>query len=290
MLMRAILICPDERNGVAALAGWAPLSNLPILDKSLLEYWLEHLAVLGAKEVDILSSDRPDEVRNHVGDGARWGIRITVQAEKCEWEVDDVRVRYQTDKPSLWLTAPNDVVLMDYLPGLPHLPIFRSYLDWFTAGRALMPKALTADRIGVRELTSGIWVGLHIHVAMDAKLIAPCWIGENVWIEAGAVIGPDAVLERNAFVAKGAEISKSIIGPETFVGQFTEIHNSIALGDTLVNWERDSYVKITDEFLLSSLHPHRSSPASAKISAILRVRDYVSQVLTSVFAESGPRP
>jgi NDP-sugar pyrophosphorylase family protein len=285
--MKAILICPDERAGVAALAESAPLSNVPFLGQSLVEYWLAHLAALGAKEVLVLAVDRPDQVRACVGDGARWGLQVIVQPEKRERTLEEARSKHQ-ELPATWLPAPNDVNLMDHLPGLPQLPLITNYADWFAAARAFMPQALTPDRIGVREVKPGVWVGLQTHVAADAQLIAPCWIGERAWIEAGAVIGPNAVLEREVFVARGAEVSHSVIGPQTFVGQFTEVRNSIAWGSMLVNWERDSCLRVTDEFLLCALHAHRAPPAPPKASALLRLREYLNQVMTSVFAESDP--
>ena len=53
--MKSVLICPAERAAVARLAEVAPLVNLPILGESLVEYWLEHLAARGAKEVRLLA-------------------------------------------------------------------------------------------------------------------------------------------------------------------------------------------------------------------------------------------
>jgi hypothetical protein len=53
--MKALLICPDERFGLAALAEWVPLANLSVLGKTLVAYWLEHLATLGAQEVLVLA-------------------------------------------------------------------------------------------------------------------------------------------------------------------------------------------------------------------------------------------
>ena len=285
--MRALLISPDERKSVAQLAEHAPLAILPILGKSLVEYWLAHLAALGAEEVLVLAVDRPGQVRDAVGDGARWGLRVTVLAEKRELTPDEARAKHQADGAA-WLPAPNDVNLLDYLPGLPQRPLFTSYTDWFAAVRELLPNALTPDRIGVHELRPGVWVGMHAHIAADVKLIAPCWIGERAWIEAGVVIGPNAVLEREVVIARGAEVSQSVIGPQTFVGQFTEVRNSLACGSTLVNWERDSCLKVTDEFLLCSLHPHHPPPTPPKASALLRLREYVTQLLTSVFAQSDP--
>src|SRR5947207_3108663 len=47
--MKALLICPSERPGVAELAEAAPLSNIPLLGATLLEYWLTYLAGNGCK-------------------------------------------------------------------------------------------------------------------------------------------------------------------------------------------------------------------------------------------------
>ena len=285
--MKALLICPDERAGVAALAESAPLSNVPFLGQSLVEYWLAHLAALGAKEVLVLAVDRPDQVRACVGDGARWGLQVIVQPEKRECTLDEARAKHQ-DLQATWLPAPHDINLMDHLPGLPQVPLITSYADWFAAARAFMPQALTPDRIGVRELKPGVWVGLRAHVAPDAKLIAPCWIGERAWIEAGAVIGPDAVLEREVFIARGAEVAHSVIGPQTFVGQFTEVRNSIAWGSMLVNWERDSCVRVPDAFLLCSREPHRAPRPPAKAAAKQRLRELVVEMPPAMCAEFDP--
>lgn len=282
--MRSLLICPDERRGIAALTGSAPLPNVHILGKNLVGYWLEHLKVLGAKEVLVLAVDRPELVRAEVGDGARWGVRVIVQQEKNELTSVEARMKHQSRDPENWLPAPHDVVLMDHLPGRPQLPLTTSYADWYAGTQVMIPGALTSDRIGVRELKPGVWAGLHSHVDPDARLVGPCWIGEHAWIEAGAVIGPNAVLENEVFIARGAEVSHSVIGPKTFVGQFTEVRNSIAWGSTLINWERDSSLKVSDEFLLCSLdhHPARPVPAElpAPTSAMVRLHKYVTQLLT----------
>lgn len=285
--MKALLICPDQRLGIAALAESAPLSNIPILGKSLVEYWVEHLATLGAKEVMVLATDRPDQVRVRIGNGTRWGLRASVIPEKNELTLAEARRKHQADVAA-WLSAPNDVIAMNHLPGLPQHSLVTSYADWFAGVRALLPNALTPDRIGVRELKPGVWVGLNAHVPSSAKITGPCWIGERAWIEAGAAIGPNTVLEREVFIGRGAEVSHSVIGPETFVGQFTEIRNSIAWGSTLINWERDSCLRVPDAFLLCSREPKRIRAAPVAVPAALRHRDIVRELPTSPIGEFGP--
>jgi NDP-sugar pyrophosphorylase family protein len=286
--MKALLICPDERFGVAALAESAPLANTVILGKTLVEYWLEHLAAAGATEVLVLAVDRPEEVRAAIGGGARWGLRVTVKPEKCERTPDEARTLYKTGDAAAWLPVGKDVVLMEHLPGFPELPLFTSYADWYAAVQAWVPNALTPDRIGIREREPGIWVGLNAHVAADAHLIAPCWVGDGVWIETGAVVGPHAVLEREVCVARGAEVSHSVVQAETFVGQFTAVHRSIASGSTLINWQMDSCLKVPDAYLLCPREPQpsREQPAGNRAtclapgSASARFRQYVMRLLT----------
>ena len=90
---------------------------------------------------------------------------------------------------------------------------------------------------GVREIQPGIWAGLRTRIAPTAELKAPCWIGEDVQIGPHAVVGPMAILEDRVFVETGALVSHTWVGPDTYSGEFTALMNSMAWGDTLVNWE-----------------------------------------------------
>lgn len=256
--MKTLLICPGERDAVAALAETAPLSNVLILGKPLVEYWLEHLAEQGARHIYILATDRPEQVRELVGNGARWGLIVEVLPEVHEPTLDEARTRYQSDGDDGWLAAPQDVQLMDRLPRLPRHSLFSSYADWYAALQAWMPHAATPERIGVHTLKPGVWIGLHSHIEPGAELHGPLWIGDNVHIAAGAVVGPWTILENGAYVEEGAEISGSVIGSETLVGRYTEVRRSIAWGATLVNWKLNSWIKVPDPFLLCRLGKTRT--------------------------------
>ena len=257
--MKALLICPGEREAVAALAEAFPLSNLPILGKCLIEYWLEHLAELGAKQVCVLATDRPEQVRALVGDGARWGLQVEVLPEVRELTIEEARAKYRLSNPAEWLPGTDDAQLMDCLPGLPERALFTSYASWFAVLQAWMPHAATSDRIGVREIHPGVWAGLHARISPEAELCAPCWIGDDVHVGPGTVIGPHAVLENGAFVEGNAEVAYSVVGPETFIGNFLEVRRSIVQGSTLVNWKLCSCIKVSDEFLLCPLGRQRSA-------------------------------
>lgn len=255
--MKYVLICPGQRESVRPLAENAPLAAVPLLGESLVEYWLAHLAASGAaKEVRVLAHDRPERIEAIVGNGARWGLQVEVTAETRELTPAQVQIKYAKELPVAHDS--NSIAVLDHFPGLPERPLFTSYADWFAGLLAWLPRAKTGDRVGVKEVQPGVWVATHSSIARDAKLHAPCWIGTHCFIGPKAVIGPMTIIENGTLIEAGAEITNSVVGPDTLVGQFTEVRDSFAWGDMLINWKSNSSVRITDSFLLCAL---RRQPA-----------------------------
>jgi NDP-sugar pyrophosphorylase family protein len=251
--MKTLLICPAIRPALPQLADLRPLATFPILGECLVNHWVEHLAALGAREVIIVAADRAAQVRAAVGDGERWGVRIEVIESGLELTVAEAVAKYQSPGGAPWLPAPNDVILMSHLPGCAESPLFDSYASWFAGVAEWMPRALTPARVRVSEIRPGIWVGRRARVSPRAQLIAPCWIGDQVFVGPRAVIGPGAVIEDRAVVEVGARVTQSYVARDTFVGRMTSVVNSLALGSTLINWQTDSSLRVPDPFLLCSL-------------------------------------
>jgi NDP-sugar pyrophosphorylase family protein len=247
--MKKVLICPAERAAVASLSEAMPLAKLPILGKSVLEHWLEHLAVQGTKEVLVLAASRVGQLRRLVGDGERWGLRVEVRPETRELSVEEARHKYRLDTPG----SEGEAIVIDHLPQLPGQPLFESHAAWIASAERLLAKQLFPITIGLRELKPGVWVSRRVRIARDATLQGPCWIGENVWIDSGAIVGPGAIVEHRAFIGRGAEVVQSIIGPDTLVGEDTEVRTSIAFGGKLINWRTNSVLHVPDPWLLSGL-------------------------------------
>jgi len=262
--MKAVLICPGERPEVALLSVEAPLALAPALGYGVVEYWMSHLACAGVKQIVLLANDRPNQLREIVGHGSRWGVAAEVREESLELTSEHAAEKYG---------APATV--MDHFPGFPSYPLFASYQHWFAALENWMSRAETPDRVGLREVQPGIWVGLHGQISREATLRAPCWMGDHVFVGPGAVIGPGAVLENGAFIEAKAQIISSVIEPATFVGQYVQISHSVAWGGTVVNWQTGLENKISDAFLLCSLRPQR--PAAKTLSLRNRLGEWLAR-------------
>jgi NDP-sugar pyrophosphorylase family protein len=281
--MNALLICPDKNHAVSALGDIAPLANLPVFGKPLIEYWLERLMLKGAQDIHILAADRPEKVRAVVGNGSSWGLRVAVHPETHELTPDVARTKYRAQIEGEWLGSPDDATLINHLPGMPKPALFDNYAAWFAAMNALLPHAATPERIGIREIKPGVWVGLHSHIAPDAVLKAPCWIGENVFVGPRAVVGPSAILENRVCVERDSEIVHSVVGTDTFVGRGTEVRCSIAWGSTLINWRMDSCIKVAEPYLLCSLERHAFASLQGGVAS------KISAVIAALLPSSKPR-
>ncbi|MDB6108596.1 MAG: Nucleoside-diphosphate-sugar pyrophosphorylase [Pedosphaera sp.] len=251
--MKALLVCPAERPAVPLLQRSSPLVLLPLFGRCLLEYWLEQIVTLGASHVLVSAAHEAREVRALVGNGARWGLKAEVIVESCELTQTNARREYCGQSESAWLAAPNDVTVLDHFPGLPQHPLFQSYAGWFAALLEFLPHAVGPTRIGVRELKPGVWVGMFTRISPTAQLRPPCWIGERVRVGPHSIIGPMAIVEDRVVVESDCEISTSAVGAQTFVGKCTEVRDSLAWGDSLLNWRTESFVTVPDPFLLSAL-------------------------------------
>ena len=240
--MKAVLICPDQRPEVPFLSRSQPLALLPFLGEPLLDHALKRLGDEGVKEVRLIACDRPDEIRNFVGRGEKWGLVVAVDTVARE--------------PDPGAIKEDRVVVLDHVPGAPERKLFTGYRAWFEAlGRSLPEFA--AKQVGARELRPGVWTGLKARVSDDAQIEGPCWIGDNVWVRSGAQIGPNAFIEAGAMIDDRAIVVDSQVGAFTYIGQLTELRKSIAIGDGLLNWENGSSVVVVDEFLLGSLRGRR---------------------------------
>lgn len=259
-MMKALLICPADRQAVAFLAQHRPLALVPILGRPLLDLWLADLATRGARHVTILAADRPDQIRAAVGRGESWGLRLDVLPEKNESTPDQARARHRTGTD--WLPEPWDVVVLDRLPSDPS-PLWESCAAWFQIQLRQLTPSLP-QRIGMRELAPGIAIHLRARVSSSARLDPPCWIGAHAWIGPGVHLGANTIVEEAAYLDEGTEITNSLIAPYTYVGGFTEVRDSLAWGRDLLRWTTGAHTEIVDSFLLDDLtdrigRPRRSS-------------------------------
>ena len=255
--MKALLICPATPTQFSALSIELPLVEVPFLGQTLLEYWMAHLAVAGTHSVLVLVQDRPAEIEAMVGSGVRWGLDVKVVVQSSELTPEEALLKY-TPKLPLEPELPS-VAVLDHFPGQPEHCLFQTYNGFMQGLHRWMPRAFTPERVGMREVRPGIWVGTNSRVSAEADLHSPCWVGQSAVIGARAILGPGSIVEDGSFIEADGEVSASWVGPNTFVGRLARVTNSLVWGNRLINWQNGSVAVIPDPFVLSTLRRPRKA-------------------------------
>jgi NDP-sugar pyrophosphorylase family protein len=273
--MKTILICPNQANGIPVLADSKPLVTLPFLDERFISYWLQHLAEEKNREERLISTIPVNTIEEFTGNGSRWGLKLEFFHEVRELTPTEARRRYRPTYENDWPAEPNDVIVADHFPGVPGHKIFESHAHWFKGMGLWLPQLNATRRVGLREIEPGVWAGRRTRIARSARLLAPCWIGDNVRIGPDAFIGPMAFLEDQVVVDSRSMIVNSWVGPETFVGTLTELKDSLAWGTLLINWKTGSHTQIPDPFLLASLADDQGKKAAKSTFARVVQRPFI---------------
>jgi mannose-1-phosphate guanylyltransferase / phosphomannomutase len=77
------------------------------------------------------------------------------------------------------------------------------------------------------ELHPGLWLGKGSSVHPSARLEGPAFIGENCTIDRGVVVAPYTTIGANTQVAEWAEIERSVIGENAYLGPSVHVEGAV---------------------------------------------------------------
>lgn len=91
-------------------------------------------------------------------------------------------------------------------------------------------------RTNVGELMSSgyLYVAASALVHGSARIVPPCYIGENVTVGAGARVGPQVVLGAGVAVGEGTLVSESVLQAGVRIGDHCTVEHSVVVRDTTV--------------------------------------------------------
>lgn len=79
--MQTVILCGGMGTRIAPVARGLPKALLPVAGRPFIEHQFERLAACGMREVVLLTGVGGDLLETHVGDGARWGMRVAYSRE-----------------------------------------------------------------------------------------------------------------------------------------------------------------------------------------------------------------
>ena len=91
-------------------------------------------------------------------------------------------------------------------------------------------KTTVADMLGEQYL----YIAPSADIHAEARVVPPCYVGENVRVGAGARVGPLAVLGAGVVVAEGATILEAVIQSGVVIGAQAHVERSIIVRESSI--------------------------------------------------------
>ncbi|MBI1756183.1 MAG: glucose-1-phosphate thymidylyltransferase [Fimbriimonas ginsengisoli] len=161
--MKALILAGGKGSRLRPLTYSMAKQLVPVANKPVIEYGIEAIAAAGVKDFGIIVADTAKAIEEVVGDGSRWGVKVTYIAQP---EPLGLAHAVATAKPFLggdeFIMYLGDNMIKSPLDGL-----IREFQDPATASTILLTAVPNPSDFGVAELKEG-----HV-VRLEEKPKAP---------------------------------------------------------------------------------------------------------------------
>jgi hypothetical protein len=266
---------------------------LKIVNKSLLEYVLDLLTLLGITEVRIVSDSSIKAIEKSIGDGAKWGSNISYALARPEDSLKNVYLKNFSFCKESSLLIWNGFFFAQY-----NRSTVETKLGWDSAFCCGEKKRLIflpeGERLGsnklatvpekcleIREIESIVdfyklsmdilvkhnasyvlpgytnekdtFLGLNLVYPHSCELQAPIMIGNNCRFQRQTLIGANSIIGNNVIIDENTCITDSIVYDNTYIGKDLDLDKKIVYKSNLISGVSGESIHITDNVLVSQV-------------------------------------
>ncbi|MDY0287619.1 MAG: NDP-sugar synthase [Sphaerochaeta sp.] len=287
---------------------------LPLMGKPFLQHVLEYIERLGIREWDIYLSNSADKIEEFIGDGERWGVKLTYHLLK---DAGDVSQRIERDakllgeepfllcnelflpllgvgdlsEPQLFHTPEGEdtfwrvCTVSSLATELPIRKVDALRVDGAGTYLESLKKVLTRKGEALivfgKEMRDGIWVGAGTKIPVSSTLVAPLYLGSQVRIGEGTIIGPFAEIGNGCIIDDNTLVKGSSILAGSFLGRNLDVNGCIVNQNRILHAQLDTLYRATDEMLVTSVKSSEDLVPTVPVPLLSRAVALVLGILTS---------
>lgn len=284
---------------------------LPLMGKPFIQHILEYIERLGIREWEIYLSKFAYEVEEFIGDGERWGVKLSYHLLKDKTGVATRLIHDLDQEPFLFCNEA-------YLPFITQedLTLEQCFVTssgqdtrWRVCTLASLETELQSKQIEAinvvsasdylesiqkvlsrkgkdlvvfgKEYRDGIWTGSGTEIPLSCTLMAPVYLGSQVHIDdEGVIIGPNVEIDNGCFIGKNSFIKDSSILGGSFVGQNLDVNGCIVNQNRILNARLSAVYRATDAMLVTAVKSSDEKPDIVLVSLGSRILALVLLILT----------
>jgi len=184
--MKALVLSGGKGTRLRPITHTSAKQLVPVANKPILFYGLEAIAAVGVKEIGIIVGDTKNEIRAAVGDGSKFGVKITYIPQEAPLGLAHaVKIAQPFIGDDDFIMFLGDNLLKDGL---------QSIVDEFTTkkpnAQILLARVPTPEQFGVAELSGQKVIKLEekpINPKSDLALVGVYLFDKNIFTAVNAI-------------------------------------------------------------------------------------------------------
>lgn len=290
--MKALLVVREPHENWSFLGHDRTPVMLPFLDRPLLQHAVESLVSQGCTEISIATMTALERIRSLVGQGRRWGAKITVHplrdltelpalalaiATNCEMVVGDAERLPKANAFVAAVTGDHREITVEDQGWRKVKPTSFGDIPWIVAVRGAevfldvttpttymdsWQRAVKEEQSGFvrtgRETSEDVVVGRGARIHPSAKVVGPVYVGERCLVGPGAEIGPNAFVGADSIIENEGILADCAVFPHTYVGPRLEVRRKLVYRSTMYDLDRKVSLDAVEDFLLGGTRPDRN--------------------------------
>ncbi len=233
--MKALIYCKSGRiDWITKNFGGESPYLLQIVNKSLLEYYIDFCTLKQVNEVRIVSTDDDGSVSKYFGDGSKWGLKISYGLAKENDTIDNVYLKNKGFCKDAGLLVIDGFGFIDYDKNVDNYPFFESHLS----------SCVRSSRLNIYYIyredteTKIDWSAIEEHGNPGFGIIDITRISDYYQLSCDIIthksdkfVLPGYSSEKNVFIGQNVEIAKSCrVERPVMIGNNVQLKNSASIG------------------------------------------------------------
>lgn len=255
---QAVLAQFDHSEDLNPVTRDRPIALLEVMGKPIIHHWLERLSTAGVKHITIVCSRFPEQIRQYVKRGERWGFETVNYVSTSNVEAWPLVLK----KVVTHDTEPCAYVSLNAFPQEPLLRLSNSEDYWVSWQRT---QHNTQVAFPIRSLNSLWLINMQMLKKSASKSLAPnasihnrSRLQQNFSISDKVAISPqvtisDSVICKDVDVGEGTEIKQSLVLSNTLLGSHLYLKQVIVDGSFVYDVKTKETLNINDPTLFSRL-------------------------------------
>ncbi|MDD2331481.1 MAG: NDP-sugar synthase [Candidatus Cloacimonetes bacterium] len=266
---------------------------LKLVNKPLLEYFLDFASLLKVKQVRIVSDTSSKEIERYFEKGQKWGIDVSYALAHPEDSVKNVYLKnisfckeddliimngfffieYNRDSLSQRVSFADLGACMDSGKNLYYIPInvnpssisfcrfdqsirireLENVVEYFKLSMDILANQNKHYVLPGYSNEKNAFYGISFIYPHSCQISKPIMIGNNTRFRDHTIIGPNSIIGDNVVIDDHSEVQNSIIYDNTYVGPDLELNQKIIYRNMLISGLTGDYIQISDNVIISYL-------------------------------------